>query len=117
MNNVLQKYLEESSKYVSDEESVIVATEADEFEGLETADLDNKGGKFKGLEKAIIREEDDEDICEEDEDICEEDEDICEEDEDDEEGDEIADDDQIETPKKKKMDIKENYITHANRWM
>lgn len=88
-------------------------------EGEEEADSD----KLEEEEDITIDEEETEDgeSCNEDEDDGAEDGEICEGEDDgmgeEEEGDEMADDDQIEDPKKKKVDIKESYIAHASRWM
>jgi hypothetical protein len=121
-----------------DAAAVVIATEGDTFKGKKG---DVKLGT-KGLpKKPVIKEEDeDEDVDadtleEKDEDleekdaVCEDEDDGSEDGENDElteseeedgegeeEGDEIADDDQIEDPKKKK-NVVESYLAHASRWV
>ena len=140
MNNALKKYLSEASSFMSDETisegtkidkdaaAVVIVTESKKEPT--PASVATKQAKINKLRKSTIKEEDaDADKLEEEDEIeggesCNEDEDdgaedgeICEGEEGEEEGDEMADDDQIEDPKKKKMDIKESYIANASRWM
>jgi hypothetical protein len=125
--------ISEGTKVDKDAAAVVIATEGDEFKGKKgTVKLGTKGLPKKPVIKEEGEEEADADKLEEEEeteegDSCNEDEDdgaedgeICEGEEDgegEEEGDEMADDDQIEDPKKKKMDIKESYIAKASHWM
>jgi hypothetical protein len=134
--------ISEGAKVDKDAAAVVIATEGDEFkakgkkavvklgtkglpkkpvikeEGEEDADADKLEEEEDNEDSTIEEEEtEDGDSCNEDEDDGAEDGEICEEDEGKEEGDEMADDDQIEDPKKKKMDIKESYIAKASHWM
>ena len=97
-------FKKKSAKAIKEEEEEVNADALEEEK--ETDEMPIKEDEDDGAEDGEICEENDEDGA-----SCNE------EDEGEEEGDEMADDDQIEDPKKKKVDIKESYIANASRWM